>query len=224
MVSDFDPDRTPPDPLLASVQELPELPETPTWIPQQAEQIAKQAGLKEKQLPPRPVPPPPPPPHAHGAPGQKAAPGQRPAMAIAPPGGTLPEMARKTIMEEPAPGGLPPAVAAAPPRAAAQARPAAPATAPDEEEGEEEQADERVQIVAGPNARPKILRRRRGSKAAFSGPGHRATTLQKQIVKLGIGLVVLLAVLVGVAIFAMGSSDKPRARKKVPAAVEGTAE
>ena len=68
-----------------------------------------------------------------------------------------------------------------------------------------------------PKPPPKILRRRRGENAAFAGPGRRRPLLQRQLVKYGVGLIVLLGLLVYGALH-FSKDDAPRKRK--PAASE----
>jgi hypothetical protein len=68
-----------------------------------------------------------------------------------------------------------------------------------------------------PSIPPRVLRRKRGANAAFSGPGeHKRPALLRQLVKYGMGLVVLLALLVFGAMRAMQDPENPK--RKRPAA------
>ncbi len=113
-----------------------------------------------------------------------------------------------------------PAVAA-PPVAVAElhAAPAAPAPAPAPAKraaarataAADQHDDEPTPALPAAQA-PKMLRRRRGSKVAFSGPDSRTNKLEKQLVRYGIGLIVLLALLVFAAVKVLQSSEEPRRR------------
>ena len=166
--AEFDPDSTPPDPVLAALEQLPP---APAWLEKQASEVAKFHGLEEQHLSARPAPPPP----------------------IAPP-------QPRTIPPQPAAVAAPAPVAIAPPAAAAVEEP----------EKTEPRGD------ATPSKAP-ILRRRRGSKVAFSGPGNRSGGMEGQLVKLGLGLIVLLGILVLIALKVMSSGEAP-AKKRAPAA------
>ena len=71
-----------------------------------------------------------------------------------------------------------------------------------------------------PRSAPKMLRRRRGANAAFSGPGHRRTPLQGQLLKYGLGLIVLLALLVYGAMHVLREPEAPKRAKGAAAARE----
>jgi serine/threonine-protein kinase len=187
----LDPDRTPPDPVLATLDELPA---PPSWLPQQANEVSKRQELGTAQLP-------------------------------TPPAWLQEEAARTKAaaalgQDKPAP-----APAAPPPQqSAAQPAPQHHATIPDRPSSLPEEPEVHPPPARGESAHPtvyggpppivppRLLRRRRGGKAAFSGPGHKATPLERQLVKLGLGLVVLLGLLVVVAMKLMSEDPAPRRR------------
>ena len=211
MTSDFDPDRTPPDPVLATLDQL------PAGVPQ-----------KTEVLQPRPVPPPPAPPHAHATHVDEApAPDARTVMKVDE--STHPELAaaqralrerlgqhtemlapQNTIPEQSDPPESDPIHDTRPEQPPPPRFPAQPTL-----------YDSRLQ-AASITHKPKVLRRRRGESSAFSGPGHTRTPLQRQLLKLGIGMVVLLALLVIVAVRSMSDERGSGRRRAVerPAARE----